>query len=67
MMQIAMGLMLTLLVVFVFMFFYFLKIWVRALASGAYVSVVKLLGMKLRNIPPTTIVDARIMAKKAGL
>ena len=67
MVQIGMGLILVILFIFVFMFFYFLKICVRALASGAYVSVIKLIGMKLRNIPPTIVVDARIMAKKAGL
>lgn len=48
-------------------FFYFLKIWVRAWMSGAYISLLNLLGMKLRNVNPTLIVDARIRAVKAGL
>jgi uncharacterized protein YqfA (UPF0365 family) len=48
-------------------FFYFLKVWVRALMSGASVSVSSLVGMKLRNVPPTLIVDARIRLIKAGL
>jgi len=48
-------------------FLYFLKLWVRALAARAHVSVVNLVGMKLRGINPTIIVDARIMALKAGL
>jgi len=43
------------------------KNWVLALASGAPVSVVSLIGMKLRRVPPKLIVDARIMAVKAGL
>lgn len=49
------------------LFFYFLKVWVRAWMSGARVSLFNLLGMKLRSVPPTLIVDARIRAVKAGL
>lgn len=48
-------------------FFYFLKVWVRAWMSGAYISLPNLIGMKLRNVAPTLIVDARIRAVKAGL
>jgi len=48
-------------------FFYFLKVWVRALMSGARVSVAALVGMKLRRVPPSLIVDARIRLIKAGL
>ncbi len=54
-------------IVFGSIFLYFLKIWIRALAANAHVSIVNLVGMKLRGIPPTIIVDARIMALKAGL
>lgn len=49
------------------LFLYFLKVWVRAWMSGAPVSIFKLLGMKLRGVPPTLIVDARIMSVKAGI
>ncbi len=49
------------------LFFYFLKVWVRAAMSGARVALWNLLGMKLRSVPPTLIVDARIRAVKAGL
>ena len=49
------------------LFFYFLRIWVRALVSRAPVSLINLIGMKLRGTPPTLIVDARIRAVKAGL
>ena len=48
-------------------FFYFLKVWIRALASGARVTIANLVGMKLRGIKPVIIVDAKIMATKAGL
>ncbi len=45
----------------------FLRLWVRAWLSGASVSFVTLLGMKLRGVNPSVIVDSRIMAVKAGL
>jgi uncharacterized protein YqfA (UPF0365 family) len=48
-------------------FFYFLGIWVRALMSNARVSIASLVGMKLRRVPPSLIVDARIQVVKAGL
>ena len=48
-------------------FFYFLKVWVRALMSKAPVSIFSLVGMKLRRVPPSLIVDARIRLGKAGL
>ena len=48
-------------------FFYFLKVWVRALMSGARVPILALVGMKLRRVPPSLIVDARIRLTKAGL
>jgi uncharacterized protein YqfA (UPF0365 family) len=53
--------------VFLGIFFYFLKVWVRALAAGAHVTIFNLVGMKLRGIKPVLIVDAKIMATKAGL
>ncbi|MBN1557714.1 MAG: flotillin-like FloA family protein, partial [Lentisphaerae bacterium] len=48
-------------------FFYFLGVWIRALMSGARVSILSLVGMKLRRVPPALIVDARIRLIKAGL
>jgi len=48
-------------------FFYFLGVWIRALMSGARVAISSLIGMKLRRVPPTLIVDARIQLVKAGL
>ncbi len=53
--------------IFVGVFFYFLNVWVRALMSGARVSIASLIGMKLRRVPPAMIVDARIQVIKAGL
>ena len=48
-------------------FLNFLGIWIRALMSGARVSLWSLVGMKLRHVSPQLIVDARIRLVKAGL
>ncbi len=48
-------------------FLHFLGVWIRAIMSGARVSLWSLVGMKLRRIPPALIVDARISLIKAGL
>lgn len=44
-----------------------LRLWIAAWSSGAYVGLVTLVGMRLRRVPPSTIVTARIMSVKAGL
>lgn len=46
---------------------YFFKIWIKAWSSGAQVSLFSLIGMKLRSVPPSLIVDARIRITKAGM
>jgi uncharacterized protein YqfA (UPF0365 family) len=43
------------------------RLWVAAFASGAYVGLFTLIGMRLRRVPPSTIVTAHISAVKAGL
>ncbi|MFC1735951.1 flotillin-like protein FloA [Candidatus Hydrogenedentota bacterium] len=45
----------------------FLRIWLRAAFSGAHVTFAQLIGMKLRRVRASVIVDSRIMAVKAGL
>jgi len=52
---------------FVIIFLNFLGVWIRALMSGARVTLGSLVGMKLRRVPPSLIVDARIRLVKAGL
>jgi uncharacterized protein YqfA (UPF0365 family) len=42
-------------------------LWIAAWSSGAYVGLMTLIGMRLRRVPPATIVTARISAVKAGL
>ncbi len=44
-----------------------INIWFRALASGAHVSMFRLIGMKLRKINYKKIVDIYIISQKAGL
>ena len=44
-----------------------LRLWIAAWASGAYVGLLTLIGMRLRRVPPGTVVTARISAVKAGL
>ncbi|HTI78627.1 MAG TPA: flotillin-like protein FloA [Mycobacterium sp.] len=43
------------------------SLWISAWASGAYVGLFTLIAMRLRRVPPATIVIARISAVKAGI
>lgn len=54
-------------VVLVAIVFQVIGIWIRALVSGASVTLGALIGMKLRRVNPSLIVDARIRLVKAGL
>jgi len=45
----------------------FFKLWLRAMLSGAHVSFIQLIGMRLRKVSPGVIVQAKIMLTKAGL
>ncbi|MGV3773968.1 MAG: flotillin-like protein FloA [Verrucomicrobiales bacterium] len=55
-----------LLVAFVLLINFF-SIWIRALFSGARVTVVELVALRLRNVPVGMVVDSRITAVKSGL
>src|ERR1051325_9289545 len=44
-----------------------LRLWIAAKASGAGVSMLSLIAMRLRRVPPDQIVGARINAVKAGI
>ncbi|XXU37243.1 flotillin-like protein FloA [Sorangium sp. So ce1000] len=44
-----------------------IPLWIAAWASGAYVGLFTLVGMRFRRVPPGTVVTARISAVKAGL
>ena len=41
--------------------------WIAAMFSGVPVSIFSLIGMRLRRVPPTEIVDALIQVRKAGI
>ncbi len=49
------------------LFIKFFGLWFRALLSGAPVGPARLIGMWLRRVDPSTIVDSRIMLAKAGI
>ncbi len=52
---------------FLALFFKFFGLWFRSLISGAPVGLGNLVGMWIRRVKPTAIVDSRIMLVKAGL
>ncbi|MBI3182510.1 MAG: flotillin-like protein FloA [Myxococcales bacterium] len=58
---------LALLAFMVIMYMVPLRLWIAAKASGAGVSMLSLIAMRLRRVPPDQIVNARISAVKAGL
>ena len=45
----------------------FLGLYIRAWISGAHVGLLDLIGMQLRRVNPTAIVNARVQATRAGL
>ncbi|MFA5056648.1 MAG: flotillin-like protein FloA [Opitutaceae bacterium] len=47
--------------------FSFFSVWLRAWLAGAYVGIVNLVAMRLRQVPYGLVVDARIRATKAGI
>lgn len=61
------------LAIFAFVIFLFViwlvpvRLWIQALTSSAHVGIGTLIGMRLRKVPPSVIVGARITAVKAGI
>jgi uncharacterized protein YqfA (UPF0365 family) len=45
----------------------FVSLWIQALVSGARVGLLNIVFMRFRKVPPKMIVEAKIMAVKAGL
>ena len=58
-----------LIVIFVLVFFHYVPffLWINALSANVRISLVQLFLMRLRRVPPHTIVYAMIEAHKAGL
>ena len=56
-------------IVFLFLFLFFVPVglWITALFSGVRVGIGQLIGMRLRKIPPSTVVNNLIKATKAGI
>jgi len=44
-----------------------ISLWVQALVSGARVGLLNIVFMRFRKVPPTLVVNAKIMAVKTGL
>ncbi|HYV31749.1 MAG TPA: flotillin-like protein FloA, partial [Candidatus Binatia bacterium] len=61
------GIVLLVLLVFAIIIFNFFFIWLRAMAAGARVTFLELIGLRLRGVPVGLIVDTRITAIKSGL
>ena len=64
---IALGIGVLFLMVLGAVFMRFFNLWIQAKASGAGIGLLTLVGMRLRNVSPDTIVRARIMAVQAKL
>ncbi len=47
--------------------FRFFGLWFRAILSGAPVGMLRIIGMALRRVNPTVVVDSRIFLTKAGI
>ena len=69
MMDIGIVLIILIILILVVSFFRFvpLGLWVTALFSGVKISILTLIGMNIRRVKPTNIVNPMIKATKAGL
>ena len=63
------GFLLVLLVVLVMVFLHFvpLGLWISAMAADVKISIITLVGMRMRRVPPSGIILPLIKANKAGL
>ncbi len=52
---------------FVFLYFVPINLWITAIFSGVRVSLIELVAMRIRKVPPSVIVNSLITANKAGL
>src|SRR5690606_4901213 len=56
-----------LVVLFVFLYFVPVNLWITAIFSNVRVGLLELVGMRIRKVPPSIIVNSLITATKAGL
>ncbi len=52
---------------FIFLYFVPINLWITAIFSGVRVSLIELVAMRIRKVPPSIIVNSLITASKAGL
>lgn len=58
---------LLLVVVFIFTFMRYISLWISAILANVKIGLIDLFVMQLRNVPPGVIVNAMVMAHKAGI
>lgn len=54
-------------VVFIFTFMRYISLWISAILANVKIGLLDLFVMQLRNVPPGVIVNAMVMAHKAGI
>ncbi len=64
---IVIGIILIIILLFVFVYFIPVRLWIAALTAKVKVSLTSLIGMRLRRVPPSVIINPLINATKAGL
>ncbi|GIW78246.1 MAG: UPF0365 protein [Gemmatales bacterium] len=64
---VAVGIILILLIIFLVVFFSFIRLWVQCLLTGAQISILDLIGMKLRNVDYAMIVRHKIALVQANV
>src|SRR5690606_4235081 len=52
---------------FLFMYFVPVGLWITAIFANVKVTIGELIGMRIRKVPPSVIVNSLITATKAGL
>ena len=56
-----------LIVLFIFLYFVPVNLWITAIFSNVKVGLLELVGMRIRKVPPSIIVNSLITSTKAGL
>nr|MBI1229593.1 flotillin-like protein FloA [Cytophagales bacterium] len=56
-----------LMVLFIFLYFVPVNLWITAIFSNVKVGLLELVGMRIRKVPPSIIVNSLITSTKAGL
>src|SRR5881227_564713 len=61
------GILLVVAIFFLVIFFSFVRLWIQCLLTGAKISILDLIGMKLRNVDYAMIVRQKIALVQAGV